>query len=458
MPRLSDLSAIADPRFRPLLGFFNARFPGDPDRTAYAFSVPGRIEVLGKHTDYAGGHSLLAALDRGFLAVAAPNDRGTVRMAEDRSEFQAVEFPLRPDISPRVGDWANYPMTMAARLAANFGAGAPLAGVDIAFCSDLPVGSGMSGSSALMMMSFLAVASANGICRMERFRRDIHDGVDLAMYLACAENGQTFRSLEGGKGVGTFGGSEDHTEILNGKAGILSLYEFAPTVHKADFAFPAEWRLAVAFSGVRAEKTREALEKYNLVSRRARLAVEAHNAARGTDCRLLRGLADLHGGVPCAAWRRGIGEGLAATDPALALSDRALQFAREDRRHIPKAVLALIRRDLPAFGAVLTASHRDSKRHLWNIVPQVDFLSKAAARLGAAGASGFGAGFGGSVYAVVGRNAADAFLTLWRDAYAARYPAEAAEADFFLSDPSDGIRDWSAGVPRRWVETVPWGG
>lgn len=456
MSTLSELSAAADPRFRPLLESFLARFPGDPGRPAFAFSVPGRLEVLGKHTDYAGGHSLLASLDRGFLAVACPNDRRTVRMAEDRDEFPAVEFPLRPDLAPRVGDWANYPMTMAARLAANFAAEAPLRGVDVAFCADLPVGSGMSGSSALMMMSFLAVASASGLCARERFRRDIHDGVDLAMYLACAENGQTFRGLPGGKGVGTFGGSEDHTEILNGRSGALSLYQFAPTVHKADFTFPSAWRFVVAFSGVRAEKTREALERYNLASRRARLAVEAHNAERGSGCSLLRDLADLGDGTPSAAWKRGIRGALGGTEPRLALADRALQFSLEDRRHVPGAIQALLRRDIGEFGAILSASHRDSKRFLWNIVPQVDFLAGAALDLGAAGASGFGAGFGGSVYALTSREAADAFLPRWRDAYAARYPAEAAGADFFLADPSDGIRDWSSGVPRRWVDTVDW--
>ncbi len=60
------------------------------------------------------------------------------------------------------------------------------------------------------------------------FRKNILDAVDLSVYLACAENGQSFRGLEGDAGVGTFGGSEDHAAILNGRPSRLSLFEFSP--------------------------------------------------------------------------------------------------------------------------------------------------------------------------------------------------------------------------------------
>ncbi len=104
-----------------LLGRFGARF-GKPGRhPVFLGFVPGRLEVLGRHTDYAGGHSLVCAIDRGFLFMAAANDRGTVRMAGDRDEFEPIEFPAASSIVPAAGGWANYPMTMTQRLASNLG-------------------------------------------------------------------------------------------------------------------------------------------------------------------------------------------------------------------------------------------------------------------------------------------------------------------------------------------------
>ena len=105
-----------------LLDLFADRF-GDLDRAVFAGFVPGRFEVLGKHTDYAGGHSLLAVLDRGFLVVASRNGLGRVRMVEDSREFEPVEFPVAADLDPRVGSWSNYPMTAVKRAAANLGEG-----------------------------------------------------------------------------------------------------------------------------------------------------------------------------------------------------------------------------------------------------------------------------------------------------------------------------------------------
>jgi galactokinase len=437
---------------RELLGRFAARFgPSRRQPLAIGF-VPGRIEVLGRHTDYAGGHSLVCAIDRGFLFVAARNERGTVRIAGDRAEFEPIEFPASSSIAPVVGPWGNYPMTMTRRLAANLGTRGRLAGVDIVFSSSLPVGSGMSGSSALMMMTFLALAESNGLAASRRFRAAIRDGVDLAMYLACCENGQSFRDLPGSRGVGTFGGSEDHTAILNGRAGMLSLYQYAPTVHKADLAWPADHVFAVAFSGVRAEKTKAALERYNLASRRAREAAAACNAAWGTDFPNLRGVVDHADSRHGAGAMLAVERALARAPRELRLAGRVRQFVLEDRRYLPGAERALCRRDMRGFGRTIDLSHAASRRYLGNIVPPVDFLQRSARRLGAVGASGFGAGFGGAVFAVVPESKTSGLVEGWEREYRAAYPEKAAEARFFEVAPSDGMRFWDGEWSGRWVD------
>ncbi len=88
---------------------------------------------------------------------------------------------------------------------------------------------------------------------------------------------------------------------------------------------------------------------------------------------------------------------------------------------------------------MISLSHAASRRHLGNIVPQVDFLQRSAIGLGALGASGFGAGFGGAVLAVVPADHAEEFVQRWRRSYAESHPVESAEAEFFTTVPSDGI-------------------
>src|SRR5271157_5209363 len=295
--------------------------------------VPGRIEVFGRHTDYAGGRTLVCAIDRGFLFAATPGGGRQVRIREDSVEFKPVEFELEPDLAPPAGEWANYPMTMSRRLARNFPE--QLRGVDIAFSSTMPVGSGMSGSSALMMMVFTALASANRLHENVVFKSNIHTAVDLSVYLACVENGQSFRALEGDAGVGTFGGSEDHAAILNARRGRLSLFGFSPPELEDEVPWPRGWRMVVAFSGVRAEKTREALENYNLPSRRVRDSVLHFNQLAGTRFSTLREVVDYEPKPAGRAWLRALEEPSAegARPLAPALADRVRQFILEDRTH-----------------------------------------------------------------------------------------------------------------------------
>jgi galactokinase len=424
-----------------------AQSPGDPKVTA-GF-VPGRIEVFGRHTDYAGGRTIVCAIDHGFLFAAAPRADRHIRIREDSAEFAPAEFELDPDLTPVVGQWANYPMTMARRLERNFPG--RLHGVDIAFSSTMPVGSGMSGSSALMMMVYTAIAATNGLEAFPEFARNIRNSVDLSVYLACAENGQSFRELAGDRGVGTFGGSEDHAAILNGRDGHLTLFSFSPPELLEEVPWPADWRMVVAFSGVRAEKTREALEKYNMASRRAKDAVTVFNRLAGSRHPTLREVVD-HQPKPAGDWPAALDR--AARGMAPSLSDRVRQFILEDRTHVPGAIEALKSHDLGRFGKLLSDSHRASKKDLWNIVPEIDYLAESACELGAAGASGFGAGFGGSIFAVTTADRAETLIEAWRARYQVRFPDRAKESDFFIAQPSPGIQVWKGPRPVRYVDTV----
>lgn len=402
--------------------------------SAPAFFVPGRIEVLGKHTDYAGGRSLLCAVTRGILASVAPRADSLVRVT-DLVRRETREVPLDPGLDVPRGDWSNYVATVVRRVAQNF----PEArrGVDIRFVNDLPVASGLSSSTALVVAVFLALDAINGLAKTERYRASISSPEALAAYLASVENGHDFGNLPGDQGVGTLGGSEDHTAILCCRAECLSRYSFAPTRDEGVIPFPADRTFAVAFSGVAAEKAGTALASYNEASLATRRIVDIWNRETGrTDASLAAAIAS----EPEASERicRLLGD---ATEPDFSsrrLRERFDHFALESDEIVPRASNAFARGDFAAFGALVKASQEAAESLLRNQIPETVELVKFARAAGADAASAFGAGFGGSVWALVRTSDSDDFLRDWRAAYARRFSAEARRSEFFATRPGPG--------------------
>src|SRR5262245_1691436 len=240
--------------------------------------IPGRIEFLGKHTDYAGGRSLICTVERGFAVVASPRDDRQVRVT-DAVTGEGVEVELSPTLSPAEGMWANYIITVVRRIARNFPG--PLRGVDIAFASDLPPASGLSSSSALVVGVFLAIADLNALGSHEEYRRAISSADDLAGYLGAIEAGTAYSTLAGDRGVGTFSGSQDQTAILCSRAGALVQYAFAPVHYERTVVLPNDCVFVIGSSGVLAEKTGAALELYNRQARRVYGLLDRWRAGTG---------------------------------------------------------------------------------------------------------------------------------------------------------------------------------
>ena len=240
-----------------------------------AWWVPGRIEVLGKHTDYAGGRVLTCATNYGLVVVGAARADAQIRVVSADSQVVIGEahstsaIPLVLERPP----WAVYVDTVVNRLRANF-PGA-LRGADLAMASDLPPASGMSSSSAPLLGVAAALAAVWKLDADPRWPRDFPG------YAACIGNGNDFGDLRGHTGVGTTGGAMDHTAICGGRAGHLTCWSLAPTVRESDLALPAGTSLVVAVSGVFAEKAGAARESYNAVSQRARAALALWNRISG---------------------------------------------------------------------------------------------------------------------------------------------------------------------------------
>ncbi len=403
-----------------------------PDELAYF--VPGRIEVLGKHTDYAGGRSLLCAVDRGFAVVAHPRSDSLVHVTDvQRGESRTLS--LESAEAPVQGDWGTYVAAVARRLPRDFPA--TRRGADIAFASNLPAASGMSSSSALLIGIFLALRDTNDLELDLQYRRIIDSRETLGGYLGAVENGREFGALAGGHGVGTLGGSQDQTAILCCHAGALSGYAFCPVRAEGDVRFPATHVFVVAYSGVAAEKSAAAMARYNEASLAVVRILETWNARSGGSFESLGEAVvrahDAHDDI-----REVLRTASVPGFTAERLVARYDQFVAETFEIIPSAAGALGRGDLREFGALVDRSHRNAETLLGNQVPETVALQRIARELGADAASAFGAGFGGSVWAMTTRSTAAHFAAEWSARYAAAFPSAAARAQFIVASPSAG--------------------
>ncbi len=234
------------------------------DRPAVLVLSPGRINLMGRHIDHQGGTCNLMAINREIAMAASPrtDDRINLWNAEAGS-YLARSFTigeLTADIvwgdwlrtlesqyiqrlaSGRAGDWANYVMGAALRLQHRF-KDRPLRGMDAFVSGSIPVGAGLSSSSALV------VATAEALGELNALNVRPTELVDL-----CGE-GEWF--------VGTRGGSADHAAIKFGQEREVVTVSFFPFQVVGRHPFPDGHSLVVCHSGLSAKKTENARERFN---------------------------------------------------------------------------------------------------------------------------------------------------------------------------------------------------
>ncbi len=133
---------------------FTTRFTSRPSLLARA---PGRVNLIGEHTDYNDGLVLPVAIARHVAIAARPTGGTRIRLVSAAYREQA-EFPTADPGSPALPAWARYTQGVAVQLAAR---GMPLTGVDVAIDADLPIGAGLSSSAALEVASALVLEAAS---------------------------------------------------------------------------------------------------------------------------------------------------------------------------------------------------------------------------------------------------------------------------------------------------------
>ena len=381
---------------------FQEAFEGRPVLRARA---PGRVNLIGEHTDYNEGFVLPIAINRSVWVVARPRpDRRARLVAADFGE--SAEFSL-DDLRPgSLSGWPAYPAGVAWALEE---AGYQLPGLEAAVAGDVPIGSGLS-SSAALEVAFAIVWIALGGYTVPP--------LELARRCQRAENGF----------VGVRCGIMDQMAALFGRRG-HALRIDCRTLEVESVPFPAEAAVLVADSGVR----------------RA-LAASAYNERRAQCEEAVRRLRARYPGLQ--ALRDLTPDQLEAARPLLPdlLYRRARHVVTENER-VQGAVAALARGDLEALGALLNASHESLRTDYEVSAPELDVLVEAArAVLGVCGARLTGAGFGGSVLALVRREAVAAAQEAMARAYTMRFRRA---PTFFVVEPEEGATVTREAEPSR---------
>jgi len=407
---------------------------GGAPQNRQALFVPGRLEFIGKHTDYAGGRSLVCAIEYGICAVAAPRSDAQIRIIDLRQRSEASFF-LRETIERELSDWTKYAVTVARRMARDF----PTArfGADIVFASDLPAAAGMSSSSALIISIFFALAAANATEETASYRQNIQKREDLAGYLAAMESGSDFAAFSSCDGVGTFGGSEDHVAILCSRAGFLREYSYCPVRLEKEIPALGGHSFVIGVSGVRAEKTGDVCASYNLISLAVKKILELWLQATGRKDASLAAALNSSPEAP-AQIRRILHDFTGGELSARFLLGRLAQF-EEESELVTAMARALECGDQRALGPVAERSQFLAEKFLGNQTPETIELASSARALGAIAASAFGAGFGGSVWALVPSYGAEKFREEWAARYHQGFPARAPASKFLITGAGPGL-------------------
>jgi galactokinase len=331
------------------------------------FRAPGRVNLIGDHTDYNDGFVLPMAIDLECVVSAAPCE--TVRL---RSRDVAGEHELPADGSAEPHEavgWSRYAAGVLRALAKR---GRPPAGIDATVSSSVPVGAGLSSSAALEVSLALALCHAAGFSLPP-----------LELALACQEAEQI--------ATGVPCGIMDQLTSISGREDCALLID-CRSLEVEPVSLPAELAVLVVHSGVSRE-----LAGSEYAERRR--ACEAAAATIG-----VRSLRD-------------------ATLEQAAGDRRARHVVTENAR-VLDAAHALADGELAALGPLLAASHRSLRDDYDVSTPELDALVDCLEEAGALGARLTGAGFGGCAVALTRRDEADRVATEAASAYRARTALE----------------------------------
>jgi galactokinase len=379
---------------------FRKKYGAAPTLVARA---PGRVNLIGEHTDYNGGFVLPAAINREIKIACSPTDDGAVTMcAVDLDETRT--FPLGSVQRDAACRWIAYPQGVAVVLQ---GEGYKLRGMKAVVMGDVPLGAGLSSSAAFEVATAMALLAVSGFPET-RFLKERGFLVRLARLCQRAEN----------EFVGVNCGIMDQYVSIHAKPGRAVFIDCRSLEHRLVPLDTQTSRIVISDTNVKRELAGSA---YNVRRRQCEEAVRIlKKHAPGATC--LRDISP---------------ELLKAHEDELpdVIRRRARHVVSEDDR-VLRSLKALERGDLVLFGRLLNESHESLRGDYEVSCRELDMMVEAARALpGCLGSRLTGAGFGGCAVSLVMAGAVDGFCTGLAERYRA---ATGREARIIISDAADG--------------------
>lgn len=340
------------------------------------FSAPGRVNLIGEHTDYNEGFVLPMAIDRRTYIAIAPRNDGLVRCLSTAFDDQ-IEFELSADLKP-ANDWANHVRGMAACLLRNE---ANLRGADLLIDSHVPMGAGLSSSAALEI--------AIGFAWLKISDQPV-DLVNLALTAQQAEH-----------------------EFAGTRSGIMD--QFIACLGKEDFALKIDCR-SLEYEAVPVNLSEARVVIVNSMVKHD-LAAGEYNQRRA-ECE--EAVRRLSGHLPGIQSLRDVElEEFDQWADALpeVIRRRANHVITENARTLA-AIEALKLGNLSQFGKLMYASHESLREDYQVSCRELDLLVEIAGRCdGVYGARMTGGGFGGCTVNLVRAETVENFIAEITEAY-----------------------------------------
>lgn len=375
---------------------FAELYGGEGDiRTYFA---PGRVNLIGEHTDYNGGHVFPCALTMGTYGAARKRE-------DDKLRFYSMNFEKAGVIETSLSDlvcrdeagWTNYPKGVIWAFGEK-GYKVP-AGMDVVIAGDIPNGSGLSSSASLEVLT--------GVILRDLFGIEVSQ-VEIALIGQYSEN--NFNGMNCGimDQFASAMGKKDHAIFLN--TADLS-YEYASV--KLDHA-----RIVIANSNV----------KHSLVGSEYNVRRQQCESA----LKQLQNVVSIEtlGDLDIDAFE--------AHKDAIkdSVEQRRAKHAVYENQRTLDAVKALKENDVAAFGKLMNASHVSLRDDYEVSCPEMDILAEEAWKLsGVLGSRMTGGGFGGCTVSIVENDQVDAFIETVGSAYEKR---TGLKADFYVVDIGQG--------------------
>jgi len=337
---------------------FRTRTGGQP---AGVWAAPGRVNLIGEHTDYNDGYVMPFALAQRVIIAAAPRDDDTWSVTSLNNE--STEIFSAADLEPGMADWQAY---IAGVVWVLKEAGHRIAGADLVLTSDVPEGAGLSSSAALECAVLTALADLNDL--------DIV-GIERAKLARRSEN-----------------------IFVGAPTGLMD--QAASTLCTAGHALFFDCRTDVA-EQVLFDMTNAGLEILVLDTKTPHALVDSEYAARRASCEdaarllgvaALRDVTDLEAALD------------KLPDP---VSKRRVRHVVTENARVLEAVKVLRAGRIAELAPLLDASHESMRDDFEITVPQVDLAVETARASGALGARMTGGGFGGCIIALVKAGDAD---------------------------------------------------